>query len=112
MRREIGTSDRLRFWISHGSVLNQSCFRYIQVRTASCSSSNCLGKGLDIDHLTIRVAWHDNKWNGAICRVPVKNSFCVALDRVYEERDDALEESMAEKSWDELFPAGMPPPLG
>lgn len=42
-----------------------------------------------MDHLTIRVARHDNKWNGAICRISAKNSFGVALDRVREERDDA-----------------------
>ena len=27
-------------------------------------------------HLTARVAWHDNKWNGAICRDPEKNVHC------------------------------------
>jgi hypothetical protein len=27
-------------------------------------------------HLTIRMAWHDNKWNGEVCKDPVGNSYC------------------------------------
>ncbi|MBW2664221.1 MAG: hypothetical protein JRD93_20155 [Deltaproteobacteria bacterium] len=33
-------------------------------------------------HITIRVAWHDNRWNGTVCSAPSHNSFCVALDRI------------------------------
>ena len=32
-------------------------------------------------HLTARVAWHDSRWNGSVCRQPSCNAFCVALDR-------------------------------
>lgn len=62
-----------------------------------------------MEHLTIRVAWHDNQWNGTICRAPSENSFCVALDRVREERDEAMEDSLAGKPWDELDSGAMPP---
>ena len=39
-------------------------------------------------HLTARVAWHDSRWNGSVCRQPSCNAFCAALDRIREERDD------------------------
>src|SRR5882724_1682778 len=62
-------------------------------------------------HLTLRVAWHDDRWNGTICRAPSKNSFCVALDRIREERDDAKEDIQAlkERSWSKLRFDQMPP---
>ena len=28
-------------------------------------------------HVTIRMAWHDNAWDGAICQNPEANSYCV-----------------------------------
>ena len=28
-------------------------------------------------HITARLAWHDNGWNGSICRAPEKNTYCV-----------------------------------
>lgn len=62
-------------------------------------------------HLTIRVAWHDQKWNGTICRAPKRNAYCLALDRIREERDDDAEERLAGKRWDELSPEEMPPCL-
>ena len=46
-------------------------------------------------HLTLRVAWHDTKWNGKICMFPSENSFCVMLDRVREERDDTTEDALS-----------------
>ena len=27
-------------------------------------------------HLTVRFAWHDNKWNGKICKNPRMNFYC------------------------------------
>jgi hypothetical protein len=29
-------------------------------------------------HLTLRVACHDDRWNGTICRAPSRNLFSVA----------------------------------
>ena len=43
-------------------------------------------------HLTLRVAWHDSKWNGQVCAAPSANSFCVMLDRIRVERDDRQED--------------------
>lgn len=46
-------------------------------------------------HLTLRVAWHDRAWDGAVCNHPSDNAFCLALDRVRESRDDAYEDGIA-----------------
>lgn len=60
-------------------------------------------------HLTARVAWHDSGWNGTVCRQPTCNSFCVALDRIREERIDEREEAIAGKLWNLLSPEELPP---
>lgn len=60
-------------------------------------------------HLTIRVAWHDTQWNGAICRKPSCNSFCVTLDRIRDSRDDSREDALAGKFWHDLSPHDLPP---
>jgi hypothetical protein len=60
-------------------------------------------------HLTARVAWHDSRWNGRVCRAPSCNSFCTALDRIREERDDAREDALAERPWSGLRPDELPP---
>lgn len=60
-------------------------------------------------HLTQRVAWHDDKWNGSVCQNPSQNSFCIALDRIRAERKDDVETSLAGKSWSEINPSELPP---
>lgn len=63
-------------------------------------------------HLTMRVAWHDNKWNGTVCNAPKNNSFCIALNHIRLERDDAKDEQLAKQPWSELKPDQMPPCIG
>jgi hypothetical protein len=58
--------------------------------------------------LTDRVAWHDCRWNGKVCLAPSGNSFCVALDRVREERNDEAEDAVASRPWAELGPDQLP----
>lgn len=60
-------------------------------------------------HLTMRVAWHDNGWNGTVCNAPSSNSYCIALDRIREERDDVEGDRLAKQPWNELKPDQMPP---
>ena len=48
--------------------------------------------------MTLRVAWHDRAWDGSICDHPSDNAFCLALDRIREERDDAYEDALAGRS--------------
>lgn len=59
-------------------------------------------------HLTQRVPWHDSRWNGCVCVEPARNPYCVALDRIRVERDDAAEAAVAGKPWAELTPAQLP----
>ena len=59
-------------------------------------------------HLNVRVAWHDNRWDGTICRNPCGNSFCLDLDRIREERDDASEQCLSGKNFAELLPTQQP----
>lgn len=48
-----------------------------------------------MQHLTLRVAWHDNAWDGAVCRNPSGNPYCLDLDRIRTHRDDAHERALA-----------------
>jgi ATP-dependent exoDNAse (exonuclease V) alpha subunit len=65
--------------------------------------------GTALHHLNLRVAWHDNRWNGHICNLPSKNSYCLDLDRIRAERKDDKEERTKSKPFWELnegeFPA-------
>ncbi len=40
----------------------------------------------EIKHLTIRVAWHDNKWDGNICKDPANNTYCIGYHSLLSER--------------------------
>ncbi len=60
-------------------------------------------------HLTLRVAWHDSKWNGRVCAAPSANSYCVMLDRVRQERDDAQEDAIQGTDWSEIAADQLPP---
>jgi hypothetical protein len=62
-----------------------------------------------VHHLNVRVAWHDNRWNGRVCNRPSENSFCVNLDRIRETRDDAAEDRVAGRHFQELSPLELPP---
>lgn len=59
-----------------------------------------------IKHLSIRVAWHDNKWNGTNCCNPKINGYCTQLPRIYEEKQD---DEKANIPWWELKAIELPP---
>jgi hypothetical protein len=42
-------------------------------------------------HLSIRVPWHDNGWNGCICKHPDRNQACRVLKNIAENKDDLAE---------------------
>jgi len=42
---------------------------------------------LPVKHLSARVPWHDNKWNGTYCCNTLDNSFCRILPRVDDAKD-------------------------
>ena len=52
-------------------------------------------------HLNLRVAWHDNRWNGHVCSAPSKNTYCLDLDRIRAQRKDGEEDGRSAKPfWD------------
>lgn len=61
-----------------------------------------------VRHLSIRVPWHDNGWDGTVCKSPKHNGACLRLSRIVEQRDDALEAAVAGKSI-ETLPENMRP---
>jgi ATP-dependent exoDNAse (exonuclease V) alpha subunit len=48
-------------------------------------------------HLTMRVAWQTSGWDGHVCDNPAENTYCLALKRIREERDDTTEAEWAEE---------------
>ncbi len=39
-----------------------------------------------LKHCTLRVAWHDNNWNGTICKDPEANHFCCGYQSLLSDR--------------------------
>ena len=56
------------------------------VELAHCDPENALNGAGNIRHLCLRLAWHDNKWNGCVCRSPVDNTWCVGEHSLLSER--------------------------
>ena len=51
-------------------------------------------------HVTARLAWHNDGWNGAVCKAPEENTYCVGWksfpgDVIARERDLAVERCKA-----------------
>ena len=57
---------------------------------------------LPLRHVSIRVPWHDNGWNGSVCHDPAGNAACLVLKEVRDNRDDAREVALAGASIDDL----------
>lgn len=53
-------------------------------------------------HLSVRVPWHDKKWNGCVCDHPHANTACLILKNCALNRDDNAEESVAGQKIDSL----------
>lgn len=63
---------------------------------------------LPVQHLSIRLPRHDTGWAGTVCQAPSKNTWCMVLKRIREERDDAAENANAGCQWSELDPKSLP----
>ena len=46
-------------------------------------------------HLSVRVPWKDNGYNGFVCNKPCYNNSCLRLKNISGNRDDALEEKLS-----------------
>ena len=64
-----------------------------------------------IRHLSVRVPWHDNGWNGTVCVDPENNVACLKLLRIAEKKDEASEASLAGCHFKDLSPEEVPPCL-
>ena len=60
-------------------------------------------------HLTVRVAWHDRAWDGAVCDHPVGNAFCLRLIVFANRATTPYEESVAGRYWADLDGDALPP---
>ena len=61
-------------------------------------------------HLSIRVPWHDNAWNGTVCSNPKNNDACLILKNCATNRKDDIETKHAGKKITEINnPEEFPP---
>ena len=63
---------------------------------------------LPIQHLSIRVPWHDAGWTGVVCNKPAGNLACRVLRRIADAKDDSAEAAVAGKSLADLSPDQFP----
>ena len=64
---------------------------------------------LPVQHITVRVPWHDNGWKGTFCNKPCVNTSCTVLPRIATGRNDAHEAEMAGHSIENLDQNDYPP---
>src|ERR1700721_4865656 len=57
---------------------------------------------IPINHLSVRVPWHDLGWNGKICNSPRDNGSCMFLPRINQSKDTEYEENNTEKWFHEI----------
>jgi hypothetical protein len=62
-----------------------------------------------IEHISIRVPWHDAGWNGTVCHDPRGNGTCVLLKNIGQRRRDVHEDSIAGRRISDLPLADAPP---
>src|SRR5262245_45659043 len=62
-----------------------------------------------IEHISIRVPWHDGGWNGTVCHDPQGNGTCVLLKNIGQRRRDEQEQRHAGREIRELPLAEAPP---
>ncbi|MBI5445711.1 MAG: AAA family ATPase [Deltaproteobacteria bacterium] len=58
---------------------------------------------LPVSHISIRVPWHDAKWDGTVCKKPGQNAACLILPRIREGKKDEAEVKVAGQQWDEAL---------
>ena len=46
-------------------------------------------------HLSVRLSWHDNGWDGRICKAPHLNAYCIAHEHIRDARNDDKERQSA-----------------
>lgn len=68
-------------------------------------------EGAAIRHVSVRVPWHDQGWNGSVCKDPKGNTSCLALNLIAAMKDDDVEAEHAGKAFLSLNGDLQPPCL-
>src|SRR4051812_14198251 len=69
-------------------------------------------RGGVLKHITVRMAWHDNGWNGNVCSDPASNSYCVGSHSLLSERlarNRCLDRERPGAPLDDQMPEYLPP---
>lgn len=45
-------------------------------------------------HISVRVPWHDDGWDGTVCQNPGENNVCLRLTNISEKKDNLFEQSI------------------
>lgn len=64
---------------------------------------------LPVQHITVRVPWHDLGWNGTVCQNPCANTSCMVLPRVGTGKDEEAEAACAGQSIKGFAEEALPP---
>lgn len=62
-----------------------------------------------VKHISIRVPWHDNKWDGTVCREPALNTSCLKLINIADSKNETLEESRKGECIQDFNSSDLPP---
>lgn len=54
-------------------------------------------------HISVRVPWHDNGWNGSVCNAPKLNTACLKLKNISDSKDEQAEETVKGSSFRDLI---------
>ncbi len=65
-----------------------------------------------LKHLSVRVPWHDNAWNGSVCNNPKANGACLILKNCALNRNDEQEQVLAGKLLGDLSEEQYPVCIG
>lgn len=66
-------------------------------------------RALPTQHITVRVPWHDQRWNGTLCKDPCANTSCMVLPRIGTGRNDAFEQTCRGQSLQGIEEESLPP---
>ena len=69
-------------------------------------------QGPAVTHLSVRVPWHDRRWDGHICSAPSNNNSCLVLKAISENRKDDAEDCLHDQDIDNLDSRAIWAPLG
>ncbi|MCG7399681.1 ATP-dependent DNA helicase [Caballeronia zhejiangensis] len=64
-----------------------------------------------VNHISIRVPWHDDQWRGTVCRRPRDNGACLVLPEIADAKRDDAEVCVAGRRFDEIKESELPPCL-